>query len=234
MQRYPQPRAGYRKEKIGRHDAYNLPFESSQRQVAADHVRATTESVLPQLVAEDDDAVVSRAIFSRMKGPSDRSRRPQEMEQICGYGTSGEMRGLSAPGKIELRIDSKSGHIYRLALLLQLNYRALWIITRHSDQSLGLQVWKGAEEDRIYEAEQCGVGAYAESERKKCSRRESGMTGEGSQRITRVFEQAPDQVTDAPVANLFFDLFDASELDQRLPMSVFRTDSGPDFLVGQQ
>src|SRR5579863_3679308 len=79
------------------------------------------------------------------------------------------------------------------------------------DQLLGILYWEEAQHDGIEEAEDRGVCANAESERKNCDARDDGSAAENAQRVADVLQEIFEEADAAGVAALFLNLFGAAE-----------------------
>ena len=182
-----------------------------ERDGLADDVGAAPELARPQLLADDGDLIVARPVFVGSEEPSLGGRRAKHREHRRRDRRAAKADRLAEAGqRVRTRLIGGQA-VERARALPPVLERAVGddgaaaeatgaaaaaapahqpSLFGHADQPVRPRVGKRPQEDGIDHAEDGGVGAYAEGERRDRHRREPGIPREHAQALPDVLPES--------------------------------------------
>jgi hypothetical protein len=195
--RHPHFGALCRELQIGGDDPENRVRQAVERDRSADERGIGAEAPSPQTIADQRDRIAAGAVAVVQEHASQDRPDSEEREQVVRHARAGEPLGIAAARQIECLPSGDDLHAFEDAVLilpvLEISRRgfdrcgaaAAAEVFPDDDEAIRIRKRQGPDGDRVYEAEDGGVGADAQRQR------EDGDGGEGA-----VLQQHPSGVTD--------------------------------------
>jgi len=216
--------ANRRSREAGRTDADNGHGHALYQQRTADHGIVTRERTLPVAVADDGRGNRSRPIVVAHEEPAD--GRPQSERFVERATHPGGRRAHDRVGRsdVERRVAEPAHVRKHVPLIGQTAHERIRETVpafsagqdhRHLHQLLRVAHRKGAEQQRLNEAEDRRVRANAERERQDRDECEPGRSAQRSRRVQQIAPRIVQPPERSRVALMLFGLLDAADCASR-------------------
>ena len=193
---------------------------------AADHGRIRTELPRPGLVPDDGHHRGAGRVLRRVE-PAPERRPESQHGQIRRRGVFGDRRPQRALVQVvHAAWDERGGraredvgvrrHVQVGRVRVPIHAPGVGGVLIDVDETVGIGKRLLAEERRVDEAEDGGIGADAEAENEDGGGREAPVAGEAPDRVAGVAHERVDGARASSVPAHFLDLLDAAERAQRL------------------
>ncbi len=194
------------------------------------HFRVRAEALLPQFVAEHNDAFVARLFFVRRKPASERRPDAEEFEKPRRNAHAGQpfgwvaaqyesikgMEGGYAREAVEIPAPFGKRARSNSARVAPVQPHLLYL-----DESISPCIGQRAQQNRVYHGENRGVCADAKREREQGDGGESWIAAHLAQRVARVLAERRQEANRARVAAFFLYGLHTAEKAERLPACFF-------------
>lgn len=201
------------------HDADDLVGLAIEANGAGEDVGVGGKAGLPEFVAEDDHRSGAGGVFAGREVAAEEGGDAECGEEVGGGAVGEEAFGGTGFGEVDaleaIAGDGREGLVEALVIEeVGGRDRTAGVIFRFDerDQSVGVGVREGAEDDGVDDAEDGGIDADAEGEGKDDDGGESGIAGDIAKAMAKILEEDVEVRQGALPAAGFFGLEDATEL----------------------
>jgi len=191
-QRHPQlrfRRPERREPETFRHDAddgVSLPVE---RDGGPHYIRIGREPGFPERMPQNDDTVAAEVLFVRAEHASDQRLDAQKRQDVGRQVQRVQLIGPLGAGEIGCPEFGRANPFERAGPRAPFEKR----LGRYGrtavaddDEAAGIRVGERSQQDRVHDAEDCGVGANAECARDECRGGEPGRSAQEAQRKAKI------------------------------------------------
>ena len=216
--------------KTARHDADHHVRLAIQLDRLPNDAAIGAEAALPQPVAKDGDCGLPRGAFGRREPAADERVDAQGREQIRSHLGGDQPFGRAGACQVDECVDVCGQTFEGLHLLLPIDVVQRrdfdsWQVETgphlpHHRQSVWFVERKRSQENTVDEAENRSRRAHAYAEGQYGNRREARSPDQRAYAEAHILTKRVEPRTDPHITDVFFDLFDTTDLQSGCPASV--------------
>ena len=151
-------------------------------------IERSPPSPLPERVAEDDHPLAAESVIAPSESAAQNGARAERLEEGAGDESPRPLHRLRARVEV-VRLESRAAHVLKRAgRALEIRELRGREVLAERQEAARIGIGERAQQHAVHDAEDRGVGADSQSERRHGDRSESGVPRQPAQRVAEILD----------------------------------------------